>query len=457
MVTALVAGLALAIGACGEESGSGTVTLNFWAYNEPGGTFRAAAERCSAASNGRYRINFNALGNDPNTQRQALVRRLAAGDSSIDIMSMDVIWTAEFAEAGWILPFPDDVAAQVKEGTLQGPLDTATYKGKLYGAPANSNTQLLWYRKDLVQTPPKTWSEMIDMAVKMPKAGRIEIQGDAVRGLHGVVQLAASQSAGGQILSVARQGRRCRRARRRRRWASSQKLAQRRRRADPSLSATTRGPEPARVRDGRRRVPGELPVHLSERHGTTSRRSSRTSRGRRIQAWRPASRRRAPIGGFNWGVGGNTKHPAEAFAAAACMRNEQNQRDFALQGRPAADAASALRRPVVQEGVPVRRSRSAGSWPSAAVRPQTPVYSDVSQAIFTTLHPPSSVKPGGVEGAARQGPEGASGGGPAVSETHDDRRPRRPRRSGARRKARQRSRAGRSAGWAGCCARRRRS
>ncbi len=28
---------------------------------------------------------------------------------------------------------------------------------------------------------------------------------------------------------------------------------------------------------------------------------------------------RAPIGGFNWGVGGNTKHPAEAFAAAACI------------------------------------------------------------------------------------------------------------------------------------------
>ena len=153
MVTALVAGLALAIGACGEESSSGPVALNFWAYNEPGGTFRAAAERCSAESDGRYSIEFNALGNDPNTQRQALVRRLAAGDSSIDIMSMDVIWTAEFAEAGWILPFPDDVAAQIKEGTLKGPLDTATYDGKLYGAPANSNTQLLWYRKDLVQTP----------------------------------------------------------------------------------------------------------------------------------------------------------------------------------------------------------------------------------------------------------------------------------------------------------------
>ena len=157
MVTALVAGLLVAVSACGEESGSGTVSLGFWAYNEPGGTFRGAAERCTQQSGGRYRINFNALGNDPNTQRQQLVRRLAAGDSSIDIMSMDVIWTAEFAEAGWMLPFPEDIAAQIRQGTLKGPLDTATYEGKLYGAPANSNTQLLWYRKDLVPDPPQTW------------------------------------------------------------------------------------------------------------------------------------------------------------------------------------------------------------------------------------------------------------------------------------------------------------
>src|SRR3954471_12708759 len=100
VVTALVAGLMLAIGACGEESSSGTVTLNFWAYNEPGGTFRAAADRCTAESNGRYRIEFNALGNDPNTQRQALVRRLAAGESSLAIMSMYLLFAAGVVRAG---------------------------------------------------------------------------------------------------------------------------------------------------------------------------------------------------------------------------------------------------------------------------------------------------------------------------------------------------------------------
>ena len=96
-------------------------------------------------------------------------------------MSMDVIWTAEFAEAGWILPFPEDVADEMRQGTLKGPMDTATYEGKVYGAPANSNTQLLWYRKDLVDEPPTTWSEMIDMATNMDEAGRIETRATPTR------------------------------------------------------------------------------------------------------------------------------------------------------------------------------------------------------------------------------------------------------------------------------------
>ena len=41
-------------------------------------------------------------------------------------------------------------------GALPGPIRTATWKGMLCGAPLNSNTQPLWYGKDLVPTPPTT-------------------------------------------------------------------------------------------------------------------------------------------------------------------------------------------------------------------------------------------------------------------------------------------------------------
>src|SRR3954447_23066145 len=176
----LLAGL---VGAgCGGSDTGGRVTLNLWVFNEPSGSFTDAAQRCSDASNGRYTITYNKLSNDADQQRQSLVRRLAAKDSSIDLAGMDVVWTAEFAEAKWILPWPHNFAQQVERGTLPGPLKTATYKGRVWAAPANTHTQLLWYRKDLVKNPANTWSGLIKQASALPKAGRIEIQGAQYEG-----------------------------------------------------------------------------------------------------------------------------------------------------------------------------------------------------------------------------------------------------------------------------------
>src|SRR4051795_10082915 len=161
----LLAGMVAA--GCGSSNSGGPVTLNLWVFNEPSGSFTDAAKRCSDASHGVYKIVYNKLSNDADQQRQSLVRRLAAKDSSIDLAGMDVVWTAEFAEAKWIKPWPERFAAGVRRGTLAGPLKTATYKGQLWAAPANTNTQLLWYRKDKVKTPAKTWDGLITQATKL--------------------------------------------------------------------------------------------------------------------------------------------------------------------------------------------------------------------------------------------------------------------------------------------------
>src|ERR671937_2617538 len=190
----------LALAACGGSSSkNGAATLNLCVFQEPSGSFTDAAKRCSQQSHGQYTIKFNALSNDADQQRQSLVRRLAAKDSSIDIAGMDVVWTAEFAEAGWIKPWPAAEAAKIRQGTLPGPLRTATYKGQLWAAPANTNTQLLWYRKDLVSDPAGTWDGLIEQASRLPKANYIEIQGAQYEGV--VVWFnSLVQSAGGTIV-----------------------------------------------------------------------------------------------------------------------------------------------------------------------------------------------------------------------------------------------------------------
>src|SRR5882724_6599078 len=181
-ITAVLLLASVVAAGCGGGSSSGPKTLNLWVFNEPSGSFADAAKRCSDASNGRYTIVYNKLSNDADQQRQSLVRRLAAKDSSIDIAGMDVVWTAEFAEAGWIKRWPAAAAAAIRRGTLAGPLKTATYKGQLWAAPANTNTQLLWYRKDLVKDPATTWKGLIAQASALPKDGTIEIQGAQYEG-----------------------------------------------------------------------------------------------------------------------------------------------------------------------------------------------------------------------------------------------------------------------------------
>jgi multiple sugar transport system substrate-binding protein len=119
------------------------VTLNWYTAPQKGGSFQQAAQACSDASNGRYKIQIQPLPADATQQRQQLVRRLAASDSSIDLISMDVIWTAEFAEAGWVDAWPRQQADQISQGVIPAVLQTGQYRGRMYGAPLDATSQLL--------------------------------------------------------------------------------------------------------------------------------------------------------------------------------------------------------------------------------------------------------------------------------------------------------------------------
>jgi len=196
------------------------VTLDFYLYPDNSGATQAAIKNCDAQSGGKYRISYQVLPNASDGQRQQLVRRLAAHDPTIDIMGLDVTWEAEFAQAGWIEPWTGSNRAQAEDGTLKPALDTAMWKGKLYAVPDNTNTQLLWYRDDLVPSPPKTWAEMLADAAKLAKEGKphyIEIQGAQYEGTTVWFNTMVA-SAGGSVLnpdatkvtSVSPPSRRCR-------------------------------------------------------------------------------------------------------------------------------------------------------------------------------------------------------------------------------------------------------
>ncbi|MBB3038123.1 ABC transporter substrate-binding protein [Hoyosella altamirensis] len=106
-------------------------------------------------------VEFIELPGEADEQRNALVQSLQAQDGQYDVMALDVVWTAEFAAQGWLQPLEDELAIETS-GLLPATVESATYRDTLYAAPQNTNGALLFYRTDLVETPPETWDELIE-------------------------------------------------------------------------------------------------------------------------------------------------------------------------------------------------------------------------------------------------------------------------------------------------------
>src|SRR3954454_17586450 len=141
-----IAGVAVALvatgslAACGSGASGGTPTLTWYINPDSGGQAKIAAS-CSAASNGAYKLETSVLPRHPAAQREQLVRRLAASDDSIDLMSLDVVFAPELAQAGFLAPVPSDVATEVSDGVVPGSLESAKWDGKLVAVPFWDNTQ----------------------------------------------------------------------------------------------------------------------------------------------------------------------------------------------------------------------------------------------------------------------------------------------------------------------------
>lgn len=399
-VAATIVLLAALLAGCGGGSDEGSVpVLRWYVYNEPSGAFREGAERCTEAADGRYRIETVNLPNNADEQREQLVRRLAARDGDIDLIGMDVIWTAEFAEAEWILPFPDEAAAAVTEGRLAPAVQTGTYEDELYAAPFNSNAQMLWYRTDLTEEPPATWDEVLDRAADLREAGQPDAvlgQGQRYEGL--VVWFnSVLESAGGHVLSVD---------------GTEVSLEE-----EPTVRAleilreVSRSPSTpsnfatAREDDGRLAWEAGDAAFMTNYSfvwpsaNANAPEVAETMRWARYPAVDEGTPSRVSIGGFNLGVGAYGDHPDLAFEAVACLVEEEGQIVNATKGGllPVTEALYDDPELTEAETDGVRTFPYAETiketLADAVVRPQTPFYNDVALAIARTLHPTRDIDP----------------------------------------------------------------
>ena len=395
LIVALLVGAQLLVACGGGASAGARPTINLYIYPDNSGAVQQAADTCTKSSGGRYVIKYQKLPTGADGQRQQMVRRLAARDSAMDILGLDVTWAPEFAGAGWIREWTGANKSQVEAGTLKGPLETATYNGKLYAAPFNSNTQLLWYRSDLVPTTPATWDEMMNMAIALAKQGKphyIEIQGNQYEGIT-VWFNTLLASAGGSVLTSdgkrASLGAPAVKA-----LTIMQRLATSPA-ADPSLSVQMENDNRLAMESGTAVFQLNYPfVYPSMKKNQPQLfKSFKWAPYPAVSAGQPAH---VTIGGINLAVSKYSSHPDEAFQATLCLRNRDNQKVGATKGGVPPSISDLYDDPSLQADYPFRKDIQA-SLATAAVRPLTPAYQNLSIVISHAVSPPASIKPQSTE------------------------------------------------------------
>jgi multiple sugar transport system substrate-binding protein len=166
---AAVAAVALLAG-CGGGSNSGGGSdegasargpITYVQGKDNTNAIRPLLEKWNAA-HPNEKATFKEQSDEADAQHDDLVQHFQAKDPNYDVVSVDVVWTAEFAAKGWLQPLKDSFALDTSK-LLPATVKTATYNNTLYAAPVTSDGGMLYYRKDLVPTPPKTWDEMISM------------------------------------------------------------------------------------------------------------------------------------------------------------------------------------------------------------------------------------------------------------------------------------------------------
>jgi multiple sugar transport system substrate-binding protein len=389
-VTAAAAALAVALplAGCGGDGG-GVPVINF--YYAPEQNLQQVVDECTAAAGGRYRIEYQLLPRGADDQRVQMVRRLAAEDRGMDILGLDVTWTQEFASAEWILEWTGDNQAAAEQGTLEGPLESARYRDRLYAAPKNTNIQLLWYRTDLVETPPQTWEELIEAAAQLREQGQpyqIITMGAQYEGLV-VLFNTLTVSAGGQILNpegteaVFDAG-----------AVRALEILHRLATAgvtSPSFTNAIEDDARLEFQSGGGAFQLNWPfVYPAMQEGAPELAENvGWARYPAVDADTPSQ---VTIGGYNLAVSAYSRHPQESFEAALCLRNADHQKFSAVNDGVPPTIESVYDDPEVAEAYPMRDVILA-QLREAATRPLTPAYQNVSTVISASLSPPSSIDP----------------------------------------------------------------
>jgi multiple sugar transport system substrate-binding protein len=140
-----------------------------------------------------YKATLTEFPASADQQRAQFIQRQQAKSDDCDVFSSDVVWTAEFANQKWtydVTPYIN----QARSKYVPAAIETTHYAGKYWGVPETGDAGFIYYKSG---TPPATWQQVYADA---KKTGGLVYQGAPYEGLScNFLELA--YAAGGTVLS----------------------------------------------------------------------------------------------------------------------------------------------------------------------------------------------------------------------------------------------------------------
>jgi multiple sugar transport system substrate-binding protein len=385
----LLVTLALAVAGCGDDDDDGggdaqqapaadpsqaSGNVAWCIGKDTSGAYGAAIDLFKK-ENPDVNVRLVELPTSADQQRTQLVQRLDAESDECDVLGMDTIWTAEFAAQNWIQETTEIVEAR-RDDFIASTLETAQYEDKYWAVPYHTNAGFLYYRTDQVDQAPDTWEDVYAAA---EEGNGIVYQGAQYEGLT-VNFLELLYSGGGAVLSE-----------------DGQEVTVNSPEGEAALEFMAQGVESGAV-------PKAVTTYMEEE----SRRAFEAGNATFMRNWpyayalgkeskiadqfdittfpsfeggEPAS----VLGGINLGISAYSKNPEGAAAFITFATGPEVQKANFLESASPPTTAAAYDDPQVQKKYAFASDLKA-AVEQGQVRPVSPVYPQINEAINTNVH-----------------------------------------------------------------------
>lgn len=160
--------------ACGGSSGASTTTIAWTSEHNASAimVYEPLVKTFNQTNTNHIHVIYHSGPASTDQFRTNTITMLRARNASNDLLSLDIIWPAEFASNQWTVALDQKWPASERAKYLPGPIQGCTYNGNVWAAPLRTDVGLIYYRTDVISTPPQSWDELTNLAQQAQGQGK---------------------------------------------------------------------------------------------------------------------------------------------------------------------------------------------------------------------------------------------------------------------------------------------